>query len=130
MCNAGQNWNHRSRSRESETFSKSRQIYYQKFPCDLTKKMITHTLCFLSTNKKATGVWNSEGGSRKSMEKAEDIQFRSWNTTYIFTAVKYNFLLYFHVCEIQLSKICIIIFNQYFSVFHYFVYNKYTFLLN
>ena len=31
---------------------------------------------------------------------------------YIFTAVKYSFF-----------KICII-FNQYFSVFHYFVYNK------
>ena len=79
---------------------------------------------FLSTNKKVTGVWNSEVGSSKSMEKAEDIQFHPWNTTYfhcsentafyIFTAVKYSFF-----------KICII-FNQYFSVFHYFVYNKTT----
>ena len=34
---------------------------------------------------------------------------------YIFTAVKYRFF-----------KICII-FNQYFSVFHYFVYNKITY---
>ena len=56
---------------------------------------------FLSTNKKNTGIWNSEMGSRKSMEKAEDIQFHRWNTTYIFMAVKYNFL-YFHGCEIQL----------------------------
>ena len=39
----------------------------------------------------------------------------SENTTFdIFTAVKYSFF-----------KICII-FNQYFSVFHYFVYNKFT----
>ena len=58
------------------------------------------------------------------MEKAEDIQFQPWNTTYIFTAVKYNFL-YFHGCEIQLFKVYII-FNQYFPVFHNFVYNKYT----
>ena len=35
---------------------------------------------------------------------------------YIFTAVKYSFY-----------KICII-FNQYFSVFHYFVYNKYLYI--
>ena len=67
------------------------------------------------------------------MEKAEDIQFHPWNTTYIFTAVKSN-LLYFHGCEKQLFiiftavkysffKICIIS-NQYFPVFHSFVYNK------
>ena len=31
------------------------------------------------------------------MDKAEDIQFHLWNTTYIFTAVKYN--LYFHCSE-------------------------------
>ena len=41
-------------------------------PCDLTKKMNTHTL---STNKTVTDDLNSEVGSRKSMEKAEDIQF-------------------------------------------------------
>ena len=28
------------------------------------------------------------------MEKAEDIQFHPWNTTYIFTAVKYNFYIF------------------------------------
>ena len=32
------------------------------------------------------------------MEKAEDIQFHPWNTSYIFMAVKYSFL-YFHGCE-------------------------------
>ena len=37
---------------------------------------------------------------------------------YIFTAVKYSFF-----------KICII-FNQYFSVFHYFVYNNVHIMLN
>ena len=77
---------------------------------------------FLFTNKKVTGVWNSEMGSRKSMEKTEDTNFtREINlyfhcseniTFYILTAVKYSFL-----------KICIIL-NQYFSVFHYFVCNK------
>ena len=35
-----------SRSRESKNFGKSRQIYYQTIPCDLTKKMNTNTLCF------------------------------------------------------------------------------------
>ena len=49
---------------------------------------------FLSTNKKVTGVWNSEVGSRKSMEKAEDIQFHLWNTTYIFTAVKIQLFIF------------------------------------
>ena len=49
---------------------------------------------FLSTNKKVTGVWNSEVGSRKSMEKTEDIQFHPWNTTYIFTAVKIQLLIF------------------------------------
>ena len=37
----------------------------------------------------------------KSMEKAEDIQFNPRNITYIFTAVKYNFI-HCHGCEIQL----------------------------
>ena len=46
MCHVGKNWNHRSKSRESENFSKSRQFDYQNIPCDLTKKMNTHTLCF------------------------------------------------------------------------------------
>ena len=32
---------------------------------------------FLSTNKKVTSLWNSEVGSGKSMEKAEDIQLES-----------------------------------------------------
>ena len=49
----------------------------------------------MSTNKKVIGVWKSEAGSRKSMEKAEDIQFHPWSTTfYIFTAMKYNFFKY------------------------------------
>ena len=56
------------------------------------------------------------------MEKAEDIQFHPWNTTYIFTAVKYSFL-YFHGCKYSFFK-KYILFNQYFPVFHYFVYNK------
>ena len=47
-----QNWNHRSRSKESENFSKSPHIYYQNIPCNLTKKMNTHTLCFCSLIRK------------------------------------------------------------------------------
>ena len=80
MCNVGQSWNHRSRSRKSENFSKSRQSNYHICPCDPTWKLIP-SLCVLSTNKKVTGIWNSVVGSRKSTEKAEGIQFLPWNTT-------------------------------------------------
>ena len=31
---------------KSENFSRSRKFNYQNIPCDLTKKMNTHTLCF------------------------------------------------------------------------------------
>ena len=54
------------------------------------------------------------------MEKVEDIQYNLYfhgceiQLFYIFTAVKYSFL-----------NICIIFINQYFLVFHYFVYNKF-----
>ena len=59
------------------------------------------------------------------MEKAEDIQFHPWNKTYIFMTVKYNFL-YFHGCG--KTAFLKFIFNQYFPVFHYFVYNKTKYL--
>ena len=45
MCNVGQNWN--LRSSESENFSKSPQFNDQNFNFDLTKKMNTHTWCFV-----------------------------------------------------------------------------------
>ena len=54
------------------------------------------------------------------MEKAEEIQ------SYILTAVEYSFL-YFHGCEVQLFKIYFL-FNKYFPVFHYFVYDKFLFI--
>ena len=44
---------HRLRSRESKNFSKSQQINYHNFPCDLTKKMNTHTLCFYPLIRKS-----------------------------------------------------------------------------
>ena len=49
---------------------------------------------FLSTNKKVTGFWNSEVGSMKPREKAKDILFHPWNTTYIFTAVKIQLFIF------------------------------------
>ena len=41
------------------------------------------------------------------MEKAEDIQFHTWNTTYIFTAVKYDFFYIFTAMKYSFFKICI-----------------------
>ena len=101
MCNVGQKSNHRSRV-EKVKISANPDKLITKFSLR-SKKMNTHTFVFLSTNKKVTGIWNFEVGSRKSMETAKDIQFHLWNTAYIFTAVKYSFL-YFHSCEIQLFE--------------------------
>ena len=84
---------------------------------------------FLSISKKVTGVWNSEVGSRKSMEKAEDIQFHPWNTTYIFTAVKIQLFIFsrlwntaflkyaLYLINIFLYFITLYIINTYMSVF-------------
>ena len=82
---------------ESEILSKSRQFNYQNLPCDLAKKMNTHTLCFCPLIRKLR-VFENLVGSKKSTEKAEDTQI---------SPVKYNFL-YFHGCEIQLFQIYII----------------------
>ena len=100
--------------------SKSLQFNYQNIPCDLTKKMNTHTLCFFSLIRKKQAFeilkwaqgskWRKQGTYNFNRE-IQLIFSRLWNTTfYIFMTVKYNFFI-----------ICII-FNQYFSVFHYFVY--------
>ena len=72
---------------------------------------------FLSTNKKVTGVWNSEVGSRKSMEKAKDIQFHPWNTTYIYTAVKIQFLIFSQLWNTAFLKYALYLIN----IFLYFI---------
>ena len=88
-----QNWNHRSWSKESENFSKSRQLNYQNFPCDLIKKMNTHTFVSLSTNKKVIANWKSEVGSRKLKQRTSS--FNGEKKLYsIFSHVKYNFFKY------------------------------------
>ena len=88
----------RIRSKESENFSKSRQIYYQNVPCDLTKKMNTHTLCFCPLIRKLQAFeilkwaqW-SQGRKQRTSYFTREIQLifsRLW---------KYSFL-YFHDCE-------------------------------
>ena len=101
MCHVGENWNHRSRSRESENFSKSRQFYYQNIPCDLTKKMNTHTLCFCPLLRKLQAF--------EILKWAKGIQWKKQRTSNFTREIqlifslqwKYNFL-YFHGCEIQL----------------------------
>ena len=84
--------------------------------------MNTHTLCFCPLLRKLQAFeilkWaqGSQWRKQRISNFTREIQLIfhcSENTAFdIFTAVKYSFF-----------KICII-FNQYFSVFHYFVYNK------
>ena len=90
MWNVGQNWNHRSSSRKRENFSKSRQFNYQHFPCDLTRKANTHTLCFcpLIRNYRRLKFWSG----------LKEVNGESRG--HPISRVKYN--LYFHSCEIQL----------------------------
>ena len=129
MCSVGQSWNHRSRSRKSENFSKSRQSYYHICPCDLTKKMNTYTLCFCPLIRKLQAFeirkW-AEGSQRK-------------NRGHPISPVKYN--LYFHGCEMQtffiFSRLWNTAFLKYalhvyviniFPVFHYCAFNKIVYL--
>ena len=59
----------------------------------------------------------------RSQWRKQDIQFQLRNTTYIFTAVKYNFL-YFTAVKYSFFKNYALYLINIFSVFHYFVYNK------
>ena len=101
MYNDGQNWNHKSWSRKRENFSKSWQFNYQNFPCDLTKKMNTHTLCFCPLIRKLQPF--------EILKWAQGSQWRKQRTSNIISEIqlifslqwKYNFW-YFHGCEIQL----------------------------
>ena len=102
-------------------------LYYQNLPCDLTKKMNTHTLCFCPLIRKLQAFeilkWAQVNQWRKQRTSSftREIQLifsLQWKYSffYIFTAVKYSFF-----------KICII-FNQYFLYFNSFVYNKSIYL--
>ena len=124
MYNDGPSWNHKSRSRKKEDFSKSWQFNYQIFSCGLNKKMNTHTFCFCPLIRKLQAFeilkWaqGSQWRKQRISNFTREIQLifsLQWKYSfYIFTAaVKYSFF-----------KICII-FNQCFSVFHYCVYNKF-----
>ena len=84
--------------------------------------MNTHTLCFCPLIRKLQAFevlkWAQEVNGESRGHPISPVKYNlyfhcSENTAfYIFTAEKYS---YFKIC---------IIFNQYFSVFHYFVYNK------
>ena len=98
MRNVCQNWNHRSRSRKSENFSKSWQFNYQK-------KMNAHTLCFCPLIKSFRGLkfWSGlkevNGESRGhpiSSVKYNFIFSRLQNTAFLKYAVYLiNIFLYF-----------------------------------
>ena len=101
MCHVCQNWNHRSRSRESENFSKSRQSNYQNIPCDLTKKMNTHTLCFCPLIRKLQAFEILKWAKESQWTKQRTSNFTREIQLIFSLQWKYNFL-YFHGCEIQL----------------------------
>ena len=102
----------------SGNLSKFGQFYNQNFPCDLVKRMNIPHFVILSTDKKIKGAWKSEVGSRKQMEKAENIQFHPWNTTYIFTAVKYHFFIFSQLWNIT-----------FFSNLHYHLINLFLYFI-
>ena len=62
----------RSRSRESGNFSKSKQFNYQKFPCDLTKDMNTHTLCFCPIKRKFKAFENLNRESQQKKQRTSN----------------------------------------------------------
>ena len=117
MYNDGQNWNHKSRSRKSGNFSKSWQFNNQNFPCDLTKKMNTNTLCFCPLIRKLQAFEILKWALERQMEKAEDIQFHPWNTTYIFTAVKIQLFIFSWLWNTAFLKYALYLIN----IFLYFI---------
>ena len=107
-----QRLNHRSRSRKIENFSRSRQFTYQNIPCDLTKKMNTHPLCFCPLIRKLLAFRILKWGKESQWTKQRTSNFTpeiqlifhcSENTTfYIFTAVKYSFFFKYAVYLISI----------------------------
>ena len=121
MCNVGQNWNHRSRSKESENISKFQQFNYQNCPCDLTKKINNHTLCFCSLIRKLKAFENlkwaqlnlrRQQGTSTFTRKLQLLIFsRLWDTFFLFSCL-WN-ILFFQIY---------IVFNHYFSCISFSVY--------
>ena len=101
MCNVGQSWNHRSRSRKKENFSRLRQFKFQNIPCDLTKKMNAHTLCFCPIIRKLQAFEILHWAKETQWTKHRTCNFTGEIQLLFSLQWKYNFL-YFHGCEIQL----------------------------
>ena len=106
MCNVGQSGKHRSRSRKSTNFSRSRQFNYQNIPFDLTKKMNTHILCFCPLIRKLQAFeilkwakesqWTKQRTSNFTREIQLFIFSRLWNTAFLRYALYLNnIFLYF-----------------------------------
>ena len=116
MYNDGQNWNHKSRSRKSENFSKSWQLNYQNVPCDLTKKMNTHTLCFCPLIRKLQAFeilkWTqgSQWRKQRTSNFTREIQ-------HIFTAVKIQLLIFSRLWNRAFLKYALYLIN----IFLYFI---------
>ena len=113
---------------EKEKISANPDNFKPKFSLR-SKKINTHTLCLCPLIRKlqAFEILKWAQGSQWRKQRTSDFTHEKqlifsqlWNTSffYNFTAVKNSFY-----------KICII-FNQYFPVFHYFVYNKISYLQN
>ena len=103
VYNDGQNWFHKSRSRKSENFSKSWQFNYQNVPCDLTKKMNTHTLRFCPLIRKLQTFEILKWAQGRQWRKQRTSNFTHEIQLIFSLQWKYSFI-YFHGCEIQLFK--------------------------
>ena len=101
LYNDSQNWKHKSRCRNSENFSKSWQLNYQNSPCDLTKKMNTHSLCFCPLIRKLQAFEILEWAQGSQWKKQRTSNFTREIQLIFSLQWKYSFL-YFHSCEIQL----------------------------
>ena len=127
MCHVDQNWNHRSRSRESENFSKSRQFNHQNIPCDLTKKMNTHTLCFCPLIRKLQAFEILKWAKESQWTKQRTSNFTREIQLIFSLQWKYNFL-YFHDCEIQLLfKYALYLINIFLYCITLYIINRYIF---
>ena len=80
---------------------------------------------FLSTHKKVTGVWNSEVGSMKPREKAKDILFHPWNTTYIFTAVKIQLFIFSQLWNTAFLKYALYLIHNFLYFITLYIINVY-----
>ena len=86
---------------KNENFSRLQQFNYQNIPCDLTKKINTHTLCFCPLIRKLQGVEILNWAKESQWTRQRTSNFTCEIQLKFSLQLKYNFS-YFQGCEIQL----------------------------